>query len=68
MAEVRIVGSIPEGAESAVLRLGFDRRNIPVGKRVIVRDLRLYVLADTPRYERRGSFSSEVRETGKVSW
>ena len=68
VAEIRIVGSVPAGAKSFAFQLGFDRRNIPIKKRVVYRDLKLSVLADAPRYERRGSFASEVRAGGRVEW
>ena len=67
-AEIRIVGSVPAGAESFALQFGFDRRNLPIKKRVVYRNLKLSVLADAPWYERRGSFSSEVRAGGRVEW
>ena len=67
-SEIRIAGEIPVSAKSYSFQLGFDRRNIPIRNRVVYRDLKLSVLADAPRYERRGSFSSEVRKAGKVSW
>lgn len=67
-AEVRITGDIPSGAATGSIQLGFDSPNIPMGKRLEYRALKLSVLDAKPTYAMSGVFASEVRRGGDVSW
>ena len=66
--EVAVYGDIPEGAVAFSLRLGFDWPNIGPANRIVFSGLSFEELADSPSYAHEATFTSEVRDGGKVSW
>ena len=67
-AEIRIDREVPYGAASCSVCIGFDRRDIPLGKRAVFRNLKLSALGTERALEPAGSFVSEVGAGGWVSW
>lgn len=65
--EVSVAMDVPKQAAFAVLRLGFDSPNVGPGEKVLFSDL-AFASLDGGELLERGSFVSEVRRGGKVSW
>ena len=63
-----INGDIPDGAKSFELQIGFDSPNIGAGHRLEFSRLKMFVSERECSYSKVGSFVSEVRRGGHVSW
>lgn len=63
-----INGDIPSGAKSFELQIGFDSPNIGAGHKLAFSRLKLSVSEKECTYSKVGSFVSEVRRGGRVSW
>lgn len=61
-------GTIPEGAVSCDLRVGFDIPNIEVGEYIIIRSISFDIIEDYKSYTKPGEFYSNFYENGKILW
>ena len=61
-------GKVPSGAAAFEVQVGFDAPNIDCGGSLELRDFRLELMGAGSSFAKRGTFVSEVRPGGRLSW
>ena len=67
-SDVNVPLTVPDGADTMALKLGFDHPNVDPGEKVAFARIVLASVGPVKRYVKEGAFVSEVHSGGKVSW